>query len=68
MRDLELQRKSEHYWPEDGKTIRYGEIIVTTVTVQVFADFCISTLMVKKDVSVNKNGHMYIADNLIHLI
>ena len=53
MRDLELQRKSEHYWPEEGKTIRYGQIRVTTVTVQEFADFCISTLKVEKDVSLD---------------
>ena len=52
MRDFKLQRKCEHYWPEERETIRYGQIRVTTVTVQEFADFCISTFKVEKDVRV----------------
>lgn len=44
---LHPQQKCERYWPEDGE-MKVGEITVSLTTTQVFADYTIHRLHLKK--------------------
>ncbi|BFZ21545.1 hypothetical protein BsWGS_24585 [Bradybaena similaris] len=50
----EGKQKCERYWPEDGE-MKVGEITVSLTTTQVFADYTIHRLQLKKDGSPNQD-------------
>ena len=65
----ELQKKCEHYWPEhSGKTMRYGQVKVTLINVEEYADFNINRLRVAKGVGLIHKQIFIIANKIVELM